>query len=377
MTIVNNARYYLACTTLMVIGFNLCSCKQKANEEEAASLSVQGDIITVPSQSPLKTKLKESIVTVSAYSSQISTSGMIKAIPTQYAEVAPPFPGRVTKSHLKLGMNTNPETALFEINAPDFISAQKIFFQQKLQMQQAKRILKRQQDLMSHGIGTEKDLEEAQTSYDIERKEYENAVIGIKIFKVDPDHLVLGQPLVVRAPISGTVIENKVVTGQFIKDDASSIATIANLSKVWIVGQVKEKDIHHLHEKDACEIEVQAWPDEKIKGKIYHIDELVNEETRSLQVYIECSNPDNKLKPGMYATVNFMDAPGNVVMIPLKSLLQMNEANFVFVVRSDGKYEKRKIETGATSGSSVIVRSGLKAGEKIISEGGFYLLEAR
>lgn len=79
----------------------------------------------------------------------------------------------------------------------------------------------------------------------------------------------------------------------------------------------------------------------------------------------------------MYATVNFMDAPGNVVMIPLKSLLQMNETNFVFVVRSDGKYEKRKIETGATSGSGVIVRSGLKAGEKIISEGGFYLLESR
>jgi len=377
MNLINNARYYLTYTTLMMIGFNLSACKQNANKEEPTALSTKDNLITIPSKSPLKAKLKESIAAVSPYSLQISTTGTIKAIPTQYAEIAPAFPGRVIKSYLKLGMKTNPETPLFEINAPDFISAQKIFFQQKLQMQQALRTLRRQQDLMNHGIGAQKDLEEAQTNYDIAGKEYENAVIGIKMFKVNPDQLVLGQPLVVRAPIAGTVIENKVITGQFIKDDASSIATIANLDKVWVVGQVKEKDISHIHLKDACEIEIQAWPNEKIKGQVYHIDELVNEETRSIQVYIECANPNNRLKPGMYTTVNFMDTPSNVVMIPLKSLLQMNETNFVFIVRSDGKYEKRKIETGATIAHNIVVKSGLQPGEKIVSEGGFYLLEAR
>lgn len=244
-------------------------------------------------------------------------------------------------------------------------------------MQQAERTLKRQKDLMANGVGVMKDLEEAQTAYDVEKKEYENAVMGIKIFKANPEKLSLGQALVVHAPIVGEVIENKVVLGQFIKDDAASVATVANLSKVWIVGQVKEKDIRYIHEKDKCEIEVAAFPGKKIKGKVYHVNEIVDEDTRSVQVLIECNNSDHTLKPGMYVSVNFIDAPASVILIPLKAILQMNEANFVFVVNADGKYIKRKVETGGTDGDRVVIKSGLAKGEKIVSEGGFYLLEAK
>ncbi|RQO29687.1 efflux RND transporter periplasmic adaptor subunit [Taibaiella sp. KBW10] len=355
----------------------LSSCQHDQKENKADDFVLRGDTICILPNTNLSKKLKIGSVQNEPYRLQMLTAGTVKAIPTQYAEIAPPFPGRVTRSYLRLGMKTTPETPLFEISAPDFITAQKIFFQEKSQLEQAKKNWQRQQDLVAHGVGTQKDLEEAQTAYEVEKKEYENAVIGIKIFKADPNRLSLGQALVVRAPISGEVVENKVVLGQFIKDDAASVATVAELSKIWIVAQVKEKDIRFIHELDECTIEIAALPEQPIKGKVYHVNEIVDEATRSVEVLIEADNKNHTLKPGMYVTVNFIDAPTTAILIPAKAVLQMADASFVFLETASGKYIKRKIETAGTSGDKVVVKSGLNTGERIVTEGGFYLLDAR
>ncbi|MBB6110258.1 membrane fusion protein, cobalt-zinc-cadmium efflux system [Mucilaginibacter lappiensis] len=368
--------FYVA---LCAIGTGLvaASCHEHNTEQAANLFAVKGDTITIPPHSHLKDRLKTITLKDEPYRLQIITTGVIKAIPTQYAEIAPPFQGRVTKTYLHLGMKTTPSTPLFEISSPDFITAQKIFFQEKSQMLQTQKTLKRQQDLMANGVGAQKDMEEAQTAYEVEKKEYENAVIGIKIFKADPEKLSLGQPLIVHAPITGEVVDNKVVLGQFIKDDAASVATVADLSKVWIAGQVKEKDIRYVHQQDECDIQVSALPGKHLKGKVYHVNDMVDDDTRSVQVLMECNNNDHALKPGMYATVDFIDAPTSAILIPQTALLQMSGTNFVFVITPDGKYIKRKVVTGGNDNDRVVITSGLKSGEEILSEGGFYLLEAR
>lgn len=355
----------------------IVSCRPASPERERDNYTVQGDTISIPTNSNLKGKLKIITVRNESYRLQMLTAGTVKAIPTQYAEIAPPFQGRVTKSYLRLGMKTTRETPLFEISSPDFIEAQKIFFQEKSQMQQSEKTLKRQQDLIANGVGTQKDLEEAQTAYEVDKKEFENAAIGIKIFRANPDKLSLGQALIVRSPIEGEVIENKVVLGQFIKDDAASVATVAELSKIWIAGQVKEKDIRFIHELDECNIEVAALPEKRIKGKVYHVNKIVDEATRSVEVLIEVANTDHTLKPGMYVTVNFIDAPMSAILIPSKAILQTDDASFVFVETSAGRYVKRKVETGGSDGDRLVIRSGLNPGDRVVSEGGFYLSEVK
>lgn len=355
----------------------VASCQQPEAAKETSDYTLCADTILVKPNSKLAGKLKNEVVKEQSYRLQLLTAGTVKAIPTQYAEIAPPFSGRITKSYLKLGMRTTPETPLFEVSSPDFITAQKIFFQEKSQLQLAEKTLKRQQDLTAHGVGTQKDMEEAKTAYEVEKKEYENAVIGIKIFKADPDQLVLGQPLVVRSAIAGQVIENKVVLGQFIKNDATSVATVAELSKVWVAGQIKEKDIRFIHELDECSIQIAALPEKQVKGKVYHVNDMVDEDTRSVQVLIECNNADRTLKPGMYVTVDFDNAPSQVVLIPTTAVLQMNDESFVFTEPAPGKYVKRKIETANTDHDQVVIKSGLKPGDRILTSGGFYLLDAK
>jgi cobalt-zinc-cadmium efflux system membrane fusion protein len=359
------------------IAMLLFSCASKQPATETNTVTWQGDTITVPPGSNLGSKLKLHTVQSQPYKLQMLTAGTVRAIPTQYAEIAPPFPGRILRSFTKLGMRVNPETPLFEISSPDFMEAQKQYFQARSQYELALQTMKRQQDLMKHGVTSQKDLEEAATAFEIAKKEYENAVISIRLFKANPDQLSLGQPLIVRSPIAGEVLDNRIVVGQFLKGDAASVATVAELSTVWVVGQVKEKDIRFIRALDECTIELAAFPEKTIPGKVYHVKEMIDEATRSVEVLIGCNNGDHTLKPGMYVTVNFRDAPVNTILVPAKAILQMNDQSFVFTAIAPGTYKKQPVEVGGSEGDKVVIRSGLMNGDQIIAEGGFYLLEAK
>jgi cobalt-zinc-cadmium efflux system membrane fusion protein len=175
----------------------------------------------------------------------------------------------------------------------------------------------------------------------------------------------------------GEIIDNKIVIGQYLKEDAAPVAIVADLSKVWVVGQVKEKDLRFIHKLDEVQIKIAAFPDRIIKGKIYHVYEIVDEDTRSVQVLIECENKERDLKPGMYVTVRFIGTPEPAILIPTKAVLQLNDNQIVFVQVGKDKYQRRKIETEGTSNEKVVVKSGLKSGEVIVSEGGIFLLEAK
>ena len=355
------------------------SCSSHKNEEETIQFRAHGDTVTVTDKSDLEGKLKTETIKSQLFRMQIITAGVVKAIPTQYAEIAPPFPGRVLKSYVSLGMKVTPETALFEISSPDFITAQKIFLQAKSQMLLAEKTFNRQQDLMKNGVGIQKDLEEAETAYNIAKNEYSNAEAGIRIFKADPDKVVLGQALVVKSPISGEVVDNKIVVGQFINDNVSSVATVAELSQVWVTGKVKEQDIRFIHEGDEADIEVAAFPDSKITGNVYRVNKMVDEETRSVDVYIVVDNKNELLKKGMYATIQFNDNPQNVILISPKSVFLSKDNSFTFVEISHNTYVRRKIITDGNDESTgkTVVKSGLKEGDKIISEGGYYLMQVK
>lgn len=362
---------------MLPVSIILSSCMTSSSSDSLENFIIRGDTVFVPNESIVAEKIKLLTVHEEDYKREMITAGTVKAIPNLYAEIAPPFSGRVTKVYLKLGMQTRPGTPLFEMVSPEFMEAQKIYFQAKSEFESAKLTLKRQQDLKANGVGAEKDLEEAETNFEVKEKEYQNAVASLRIFGVDVNKLVFGQPLVITSPISGEVIENEVVNGHYIKADDPPHAKIADLSKVWVVGMIKEKDIRFIHELDGAEILVAAYPGRRIIGRVYHVDELVDEATRSIRVLVECNNSDHTLKPGMYVTVKFIDTPEKALFVPAKAVLQYNDKSYVFVEVQKGAYVRRFIETGVTDDDRIQVISGLKSGETIISEGAFYLLEAK
>ena len=353
------------------------SCHNKSESVSSANYTLKGDTIRVPENSNLKEKLKTTLVSTVPYRHKLSASGIVKAIPNNYAQIASPFAGRIIKSFIKLGQRVAVNAPIFEISSPSFFEAGKVYYKSKQEMQLAEKNLHRQQDLLKNGVGIQKDMEESEVNFELSKREYENSIASLKVYHVNPDELVLGQPLIVRSPIAGEIISDNIVIGQYLREDAGPVSIVAELGKVWVVGQVKEKDINNIHESDEVEIAVAGMPGLSIQGVVYHISEMLDEETRSVEVFIECENKGRNLKPGMYVTAQFSEIADSSILIPSSAVLQLEESSFVFVKTKGNGYLKRLIQTTGTDNDRVILKSGLKPGEEIVTEGGFYLLDAK
>lgn len=353
------------------------SCQNNTNQGSSANYVIKGDTVIIPESSNLKEKIKTAFVSSSPYKHKLSASGVVKAIPNNYAQIASPFAGRIIKSFIRLGQNVAVNAPIFEISSPSFFEAGKAYYQSKQQMQLAEKNLRRQQDLLKNGVGIQKDMEESEMNFELSKRDYENSIASLNVYHVNPDELVLGQPLIVRSPIAGEIVSDNIVIGQYLREDAGPVALVAELSKVWVVGQLKEKDINNVHESDAVEIEVAGMPGLNIQGFVYHISEMLDEETRSVEVFIECENKGRNLKPGMYATVQFSEKTNNSILIPASAVLQMEESSYVFVKTKGNGYLKRLIETSGTDNDRVIMKSGLRPNEEIVTAGAFYLLDAK
>lgn len=107
-------------------------------------------------------------------------------------------------------------------------------------MELASKNLRREQDLYAHKVSAQRSGK-AEVNYELKKKDYENALAALKVFQIEPDQLVLGQPMIVRSPISGEIVKNNIVIGQFMKDDADPVAVVADLNEVWVAANVKEK----------------------------------------------------------------------------------------------------------------------------------------
>jgi cobalt-zinc-cadmium efflux system membrane fusion protein len=360
---------------IFIAVFVFVECKHGNITKQAPDYNITRDTVTISDNSSIINKLEEQKINIRPYTFELTTSGTVKAIPNNYALIAAPFAGRITKSCVRLGQEVKAGAPVFEISSPSYYETGKAYYQTKEEMDLASKNLKRQKDLLSKGVGIQKDLEEAEVNYALKKKDFENAFASLKVYQVDTSDLVLGQPLIVRSPIKGTIVENKIIIGQYIKEDSEPVATVAELSKIWVVGQVKEKDIRYVTDTAEVDIKLIAFPEKVIKGRIYHINSIIDEDTRSVQVLIECENKDKIMKPGMYVTAKFNHTIENAVVIPSKAIFQMDDAGYVFIHIGKNRYLKRKIDILTEDNDSAIVKTGLEEGDEIIVTGGMYLLE--
>ncbi|MEG0794897.1 MAG: efflux RND transporter periplasmic adaptor subunit [Odoribacter sp.] len=355
----------------------LYSCGNKPNGTENQEISLKDGVVTISEQAAIIDKIKNEKVIATVYQPQFSTSGVVKAIPTSYAEIATPFAGRIVKSFVRLGQSVTKGSPLFELSSPSFFETSKAYFGAKQEMEQARKSLNREKDLLTNRVGVQKEVEEAEVNYQLKKQDYENTRSALKVFQVEPEEIKLGEPLIVRAPIAGKIVANNLIIGQYIKEDADPLAVVADLEKVWVVAHVKEKDIRLIERLQEVDIRLSSSPEESIKGRIYHISEMLDEATRSVEVIIECDNREGRMKPFMYGTVQLTDKATSAILIPTSAILQEEESSYVFVAIGKNMYQKRLITVTNIVKNQSVITAGLTEGDVIISEGAFYLLDAK
>ena len=357
----------------------LSACGNRSGNDEASNkfFTIEGNQITVPENSPVLQQIKIQPAETAEYQPSFSASGTVKAIPSHYAEIAAPFAGRITRSFVRLGQKVSPGNPVFEISSPAFLEAGKAYFQAKQEMELALKNLNRERDLLANKVGVAKEVEEAEVSYELRKKDYEQTLAALKVYQIDPDKMTLGQPLIVRSPIAGEIVRDHITIGQYIREDAEALAVVADLDKVWITAHVKEKDIPFIRQIKDIRINLTALPDTPVAGKIYYTGDMLDEETRSVEVIIECENRDHRMKPFMYGSVSFINAPVQAVIIPNSAVLQDEGSPYVIICEKENVFRKNFVTTVPAGESQTAVFSGISNGDRIVTEGAFYFIDAR
>lgn len=343
------------------------------NPAESVNIFTSGDTVFVPVGSTVNSKLKWQKVNTCEYNGRCYTTGVVKPVSGHLAEVSAPFDGRIVRSFVTLGQKVYKGTPLFEVSSSDYIESVRLFLQSKRQRELTEINFNRKKDLLESGISSQKEYDEARLEFDLADKEYEKSSEILRIYNLNPDEPDLTRPLIVRAPISGEVVKNDITVGQFIKADSDPIVTIADLDRIWIVANAREKDLGKISLNENVDIITESHPDESVYGSINYIGNMMNEQTRSVEVYIECENKSRILKPGMFVTVNFSHKLMNALIVPSESIMQEKDGAYVYLMAGDGVYIKKRVSVTSAENNSLVVLSGLEAGNTIVSQGGIYL----
>jgi multidrug efflux pump subunit AcrA (membrane-fusion protein) len=178
--------------------------------------------------------------------------------------------------------------------------------------------------------------------------------------------------LTFESPVNGVIVSKTAVNGMYITPEME-LYYIADLSKVWIIVTLYEYDLASIAVGDESVIQLPYDANRTLKGKISYIYPEVEMETRTAKARIEMPNPEQKLKPGMFANVELKKNLGNAIVIPDDAVIDTGVRRIVFVRVENSKFEPREVKIGARVGQEFIVLSGLKENEEVVASAHFLI----
>ena len=196
-------------------------------------------------------------------------------------------------------------------------------------------------------------------------------------YQLNTSNLEVGRAMTVRSPVQGKVLKNEIVIGEYLKEDTEAKVIVADLGKVWVKANISEKDASLVGEVKTVDITTMAKSDSVIHGKIVYVGEMLDPETRTLQLIIECENKQLSLLPNMYAEVVLYTEAAERIIIPKKAVLQDAKGRYVLRKTGDNKYCRTYVTVRTSSEADLIVTEGLNVGDEIVTEGAFYLIDTK
>jgi Cu(I)/Ag(I) efflux system membrane fusion protein len=176
------------------------------------------------------------------------------------------------------------------------------------------------------------------------------------------------------APMSGTVLEKKVIEGQRVMA-GEELYRIADLSTLWVIAEVAERDIGSVTLGSSAIVTFRAFPSQPVEARVAFIYPDLKAETRTVRVRLEFPNPDGHLKPDMYADIVFRPEADNkpVIAVPDSAIIDSGTRQLVLVSKGEGRFEPREIKPGRHGEGYVEVLEGIKEGEEVVTSATFLI----
>lgn len=322
------------------------------------------------------------------------TTGKIGFNEEKQTAVFIPYGGRAVEVLVNKGDSVRAGQPLVVLECPDLVNAENdLSFahaeadKSKVSLHIAEAGLERARRLNAEEAIAAKDLQQAEA--DLARAQEENrrslaalAVVEnrLALFGKTPEEIAklnghVDNRVVIRAPISGAVVDRKIGPGQYVKPDLPDpMFLIADLSTLWAQADIFENDLKGVKVGAPVEITVPSYPDRVFRAHISFINQTVDPQTRTVHVRCAVANPGGMLKPDMFAKIKIDSSmPHEALVVPSTAVISQNNQAFIYVEESQGRFRRKAVKTGRLFEDHVVLDEGVQPGDRVVTHGGLLL----
>jgi cobalt-zinc-cadmium efflux system membrane fusion protein len=310
-------------------------------------------------------------------------AGRIEANERLTMRIGSAVTGRVMQVLAEVGDRVKAGQPLATLSSPELTNAQLSYLRAQSTSKLAERALERAQALINADVIGSAELQKREVELSVARAELRAAhdqlrLVGLREESIERlrDTGAIASEVNIRATRDGIVIERKVSQGQ-VAQPGDPLFTVADLSNVWVVGALPEQDANSVHLNQRVNVEVAALGSQKLSGRIVFISDTVQQDTRTVPIRTEVSNPKFELKPQMLATLTLNGTHVKQLAIPASAVVRENDKDYVFVQLADHRFRLTEVTLDPLAGELRPVRKGLDEGTSIVVEGSFHLNSQR
>ena len=301
--------------------------------------------------------------------------GIVSADTYRQTIVTPLAGGRVETVEVELGAAVRQGQVLARVYSPEVTESRERLVSAQAMLGAHDRELQRVQRLYEIGAASQQELERAHAEHAAQVAGVETASARLALLGAGDAATPGPSTLIVRAPSAGIVTARAANPGQNV-DPAMGLFTISDLSSVWVVADVYERDLSAVRVGQVAHVTAGAYPDQVLAGRVTYIDPEMRADTRTARVRVQVPNTSGHLRIGMFADVR-IDRPSAVasVVVPRSAVQTIGERHVVYVPVPGraGAFTERVVSLGEAGGDDVPVLSGLASGEAVVTVGGFFL----
>ncbi|HEY3990069.1 MAG TPA: efflux RND transporter periplasmic adaptor subunit [Acidobacteriaceae bacterium] len=299
----------------------------------------------------------------------LTLAARIQANPTTVVHIYPPISGRVLALKVLPGQEIAKGQIVGMLQSTDLQQARSDYEKAKIEAARADLQLNRARDLLQHQVMAQKDFDDLNAVDQADHAELARALQTLHILgykETDTSDLVA-----IRSPIQGVVLDVNTASGELQRslDNATSIATIANISDVWVLADLYPRDVQAVRRGQPVDVRVNGYPDTVFHGVVDNVSDAVDPQTLTLKVRVVLPNPHHRLKPQMYATVAVTNESRKAIVVPATAVIRDGVTTYVFVQTGENKYIRRDVQLGQAHDTTVEITGGLSEGDRVVSTG--------
>lgn len=299
--------------------------------------------------------------------------GKIAADNNKLAQVFPVVGGVVLKINVELGDFVQQGQVLAVVRSSEVADFQRQRLDAQANLDLAEKNLQVAKDLFASKLSSEKDVVAAESELEKAKAEFSRIKEVYNIY-----NLSRGSVYNITAPITGYIVNKNINQNEALRSDrADAVFSIAEINEVWVLANVNESDIAKVAIGYDALVQTISYPDQLFKGKVSRIFNAIDPETKAMKILVKMPNPENKLKPEMNATVTLRFQEQKLLpSVPSSSLIFDKSKTWVMIFKDRKNIETRQVEVYRELGGMAYIASGIKTGEKVISQSGLLIYDA-